>query len=193
MTVHSTKRRILNARTSSWKSSTKRGTRSLMTLRRFTKKSRTLNSSTISPSSDQDYTPSMRWIVLKWLKHSSETLKGSRNISTQWKQRSKKTKRVKLVIHDEYMHAVALNFMFQSGEYKTGVLETPGRPANLDSVENDLLGGLRCETMLRSRLVGRRKTLWCFCHIWSCTWKESKKATTEARTSKNSGARPAHK
>ena len=104
-----------------------------------------------------------------------------------------KTKRVKLVIHDEYMHAVALNFMFQSGEYKTGVLETPGRPANLDSVENDLLGGLRCEMMLRSRLVGRRKTLWCFCHIWSCTWKESKKATTEARTSKNSGARPAHK
>ena len=30
-----------------------------------------------------------------------------------------KSKRAKLVIHDEYMHAVALKLLLQPGEYKT--------------------------------------------------------------------------
>ena len=34
-----------------------------------------------------------------------------------------KPKRAKLVIHDDYMHAVALKSMLQSGEYKTETLE----------------------------------------------------------------------
>ena len=34
------------------------------------------------------------------------------------KAAQRKTKRAKLVIHDEYMHDVALKFLLQSGEYK---------------------------------------------------------------------------
>ena len=35
----------------------------------------------------------------------------------------RKSKREKLVIHDEYMHAVVLKFLLQSGEYKTETRE----------------------------------------------------------------------
>ena len=31
----------------------------------------------------------------------------------------RKSKRIKLVIHDDYMHDVALKFLLQSGEYET--------------------------------------------------------------------------
>ena len=57
-------------------------------------------------------------ILLKWWKPSSATLKGSHNISTQWKQR-------KLVIYDDYMHALALKLLLQTGEYKTETQEWP--------------------------------------------------------------------
>ena len=71
------------------------------------------------------------------------------------------------------------------------MVETPRRPANMGSLEDNLLGGLCCETTRQSRPGGGRKTLWRFFHIRFCTGKESKQ--TEARTSKNSGSSPAHK
>ena len=35
----------------------------------------------------------------------------------------RKSKRAKLIIHDEYMHAVALKLLLQSGEYDTETQE----------------------------------------------------------------------
>ena len=50
-----------------------------------------------------------------------------------------KSKQEKLVMHDEYMHAVALKLLLQSGEYETDtrVVKTTGQPSNLDSVEGN--------------------------------------------------------
>ena len=51
----------------------------------------------------------------------------------------RKSKQENLVIHDEYMHAVALKLLLQSGEYETDtrVVKTTGQPSNLDSVEGN--------------------------------------------------------
>ena len=42
----------------------------------------------------------------------------------------RKSKRAKLVIYDEYMHAVALKLMLQSGEYETETREWTKLPEN---------------------------------------------------------------
>ena len=73
------------------------------------------------------------------------------------------------------------------------MVETPGRPANLDGVEDNLPGGLRCEEMRLSRPGGERKTLWWFRHIWRCSGEDIKRTTMEAMKSNNSGASPDHK
>ena len=49
-----------------------------------------------------------------------------------------------------------------------GVDKTPGKPANLGGIENDLPGILCCEKTRWSRPEGRRKTLWWFRYIQSC-------------------------
>ena len=56
-----------------------------------------------------------------------------------------KSKRSKFVIHDEYMNAVALKSLLQTGEYKTETQEwtkTPERPASLGGVEKRPSGRL---------------------------------------------------
>ena len=41
----------------------------------------------------------------------------------EMEEAQRKSKRAKLVIHDEYMHAVALKLLLQSGEYETETRE----------------------------------------------------------------------
>ena len=193
ITVHSTKRLILYARTSSWKSSTKHGTRSLRNLTCF------YTDVTAHKLFDHltKFCSGLHTVdavdipqVMKTLFSGAE---GVPQYINAMKSAQRKSKRAKLVIHDEYMHAVALKLLLQSGECETeitGVDKTPRRPAQLGGVENDLPGDLRCKKTRRSRLGGRRKTLWWFRNIWSCTCKRT---TTEAKTSKSSGSKPAHK
>ena len=69
----------------------------------------------------------------------------------------------------------------------------PGRPENLDGVEDKVPGGIRCKETIRSRPGGGIKTLWCFCNIQCCSRKDDKRATMEEWESNNSGANPAHK
>ena len=52
----------------------------------------------------------------------------------------RKFKRVKLVINGEYLHAVALKYLLQSGEYETETREwskLPEDEQNLDRVEDN--------------------------------------------------------
>ena len=69
----------------------------------------------------------------------------------------------------------------------------PGRPENLDGVEDKVPGGIRCKETIQSRPGGGIKTLWCFCNIQCCSRKDDKRATMEERESNNSGANSAHK
>ena len=55
----------------------------------------------------------------------------------------------------------------QSGD--TGVVETTVRQANLDRMENNFPGGVRCEATRRSCPGRRRTKFWRFCSIWSGT------------------------
>ena len=47
-----------------------------------------------------------------------------------------KSKRAKLVINDKYLHAVALKFLLQSGEYETETWEGSKLPEDKQTLEN---------------------------------------------------------
>ena len=61
-----------------------------------------------------------------------------------------KPKRAKLVIHDDYMHAVALKLMLQSSEYKTETREW-------SKVPEDEQTWLESKTTFREAYVAKRR------------------------------------
>ena len=63
----------------------------------------------------------------------------------------RKSKREKLVIQDEYMHAVALNLLLKSGKYKTEMRESSEIPDNQQT-------WTAWKTTLREEYVAKRRS-----------------------------------
>ena len=81
-----------------------------------------------------------------------------------------KSKRAKLVINDEYLHAVALKLLLQSGEYETETREW-SKLLEADQTweywKTTFLSGVCCEEAFGSGERGRTETFWGFSTVWT--------------------------
>ena len=79
-----------------------------------------------------------------------------------------KSKRAKLVINDEYLHAVALKSLLQSGEYETETREWSKLP-EADQIWEDWKTTF-CEAYVAKRrseaVRGQTETFWRFSTVW---------------------------
>ena len=191
MTVNSTKRPIMHARILSWKSLMKHGTRSSRTLTHFTQTWRPSNSwpshrVMFGPSHHRcgGYTSSNEDSLKRlWRDPTSYKYNGSSAAQIQ----ARKTHHLwRVYARCGAKIAILIRWVRNRD---TGVVETPRRQTNLVRTENGFLGGLRCEAMRRGCQGRGRKTFLWFRSIWSGTWK-IQRATTEAKTSKDSGESP---
>ena len=104
-----------------------------------------------------------------------------------------KSKRAKLVIHDKYMHNVALKSLLQSGEYATETREW----SKLSEYQQTWTVW---KTTFQEAYVAKRRLEATreggenpFRNIWFCSRKDKECATTEERESNNSRVSPAQK
>ena len=113
MNVRSTKRPMRPARNSSWELSTRRGTRSSRTQIRFIQTSHPSNSLNISLSSVSGIHTVDAVDIPKVMKTIFSYAEGIPQFINAMETAQQKYKQEKLVIHDKYMHAVALKSLLQ--------------------------------------------------------------------------------
>ena len=87
----------------------------------------------------------------------------------------RKSKRAKLVINDEYLHAVALKLLLQSGKYETETREWSKLPEDNQTWE-DWKTTFRAAYVAKRRLEaareGEQKFFWRFGTVWCCARQE---------------------